>query len=230
MYALADCNNFYASCERVFEPKLEGRPVVVLSNNDGCVVARSQKPKTRASYMNPRSSVATGLIVIKWWFGPPITRCTTTCLEGWCVPFWNLSRTLKFIPSMRCSSTFDHCNTWTLSRCAEPLRLRQAMDGIPISIGIADQDAGQAGQPHCHKDPTTQGVFQPVEPIPIAFCAGFGRCGDVGVLAHASAVEALASVPPWTWPACPPMTCEKDSMSGPTNGATRGLVCKNSKT
>ena len=45
MYALADCNNFYASCERVFEPKLEGRPVVVLSNNDGCVVARSQEAK-----------------------------------------------------------------------------------------------------------------------------------------------------------------------------------------
>ena len=45
MYALADCNNFYASCERVFDPSLEGRPVVVLSNNDGCVIARSQEAK-----------------------------------------------------------------------------------------------------------------------------------------------------------------------------------------
>ncbi len=45
MYALADCNNFYASCERVFEPHLEGRPVIVLSNNDGCVIARSQEAK-----------------------------------------------------------------------------------------------------------------------------------------------------------------------------------------
>jgi len=45
MYALADCNNFYASCERVFDPRLEGRPVVVLSNNDGCVIARSQEAK-----------------------------------------------------------------------------------------------------------------------------------------------------------------------------------------
>lgn len=44
-YALADCNNFYASCERIFDPKLEGRPVIVLSNNDGCVVARSQEAK-----------------------------------------------------------------------------------------------------------------------------------------------------------------------------------------
>ena len=45
MYALADCNNFYASCERVFEPHLEGKPLVVLSNNDGCVIARSQEAK-----------------------------------------------------------------------------------------------------------------------------------------------------------------------------------------
>lgn len=43
--ALVDCNNFYVSCERVFNPKLEGKPVVVLSNNDGCVLARSAEVK-----------------------------------------------------------------------------------------------------------------------------------------------------------------------------------------
>src|SRR5512136_2527222 len=45
MFALADCNNFYASCERVFNPSLRNRPVVVLSNNDGCVIARSAEAK-----------------------------------------------------------------------------------------------------------------------------------------------------------------------------------------
>ncbi len=45
IFALVDCNNFYVSCERVFEPSLEGKPVVVLSNNDGCVVSRSNKAK-----------------------------------------------------------------------------------------------------------------------------------------------------------------------------------------
>lgn len=45
MYALVDCNNFYASCERVFNPRLEKFPVVVLSNNDGCIVARSNEAK-----------------------------------------------------------------------------------------------------------------------------------------------------------------------------------------
>jgi len=45
MFGLIDCNNFYASCQRVFDPSLEGRPIVVLSNNDGCVIARSQEAK-----------------------------------------------------------------------------------------------------------------------------------------------------------------------------------------
>ena len=44
-FALVDCNNFYASCERLFQPRLRGRPVVVLSNNDGCVIARSNEAK-----------------------------------------------------------------------------------------------------------------------------------------------------------------------------------------
>ena len=47
VFALADCNNFYVSCERVFQPHLENKPVVVLSNNDGCVVARSNEVKKR---------------------------------------------------------------------------------------------------------------------------------------------------------------------------------------
>lgn len=45
MIALVDCNNFYASCERLFKPSLDGKPVVVLSNNDGCVIARSNEAK-----------------------------------------------------------------------------------------------------------------------------------------------------------------------------------------
>lgn len=45
MYGLADCNNFFVSCERVFRPDLNGKPVIVLSNNDGCAVARSNEAK-----------------------------------------------------------------------------------------------------------------------------------------------------------------------------------------
>ena len=45
MFALVDCNNFYVSCERVFNPALQGKPVVVLSNNDGCIISRSEEAK-----------------------------------------------------------------------------------------------------------------------------------------------------------------------------------------
>src|SRR5690606_37825984 len=45
LFALVDCNNFYASCERVFQPKLNSVPIVVLSNNDGCIIARSNEAK-----------------------------------------------------------------------------------------------------------------------------------------------------------------------------------------
>jgi DNA polymerase V len=51
MIALVDCNNFYASCERVFNPSLDGKPIVVLSNNDGCVIARSQEAKDKGVEM-----------------------------------------------------------------------------------------------------------------------------------------------------------------------------------
>ena len=45
LFGLADCNNFFCSCERVFHPELRNVPVVVLSNNDGCVIARSEESK-----------------------------------------------------------------------------------------------------------------------------------------------------------------------------------------
>ncbi|HEX9601873.1 MAG TPA: SOS mutagenesis and repair protein UmuC, partial [Mariniflexile sp.] len=45
MYALVDCNNFYASCERTFNPNLRHKPIAILSNNDGCVISRSDEAK-----------------------------------------------------------------------------------------------------------------------------------------------------------------------------------------
>ena len=45
IFALIDCNAFYVSCERVFNPQLNNRPVVALSNNDGCIIARSKEAK-----------------------------------------------------------------------------------------------------------------------------------------------------------------------------------------
>ena len=60
VFGLIDCNNFYVSCERVFRPDLEGKPVIVLSNNDGCAVARSADyvESTRTSILINSSRVS----------------------------------------------------------------------------------------------------------------------------------------------------------------------------
>jgi len=62
MYALVDCNNFYVSCERLFNPKLEGRPVIVLSNNDGCAVSRSDGAKALGIEMATPAFMARDII------------------------------------------------------------------------------------------------------------------------------------------------------------------------
>ena len=69
MIALVDCNNFYCSCERVFNPLLRDKPVVVLSNNDGCVVARSNEVKAMID-------IATKQII------PAVIRYTTTLAQS----------------------------------------------------------------------------------------------------------------------------------------------------
>lgn len=53
MYLLIDCDNFFVSCEKAFQPRLKNRPVVVLSNNDGCVVSRSYEAKHSVSRCAP---------------------------------------------------------------------------------------------------------------------------------------------------------------------------------
>lgn len=61
MYALVDCNNFYCSCERVFQPGLDGKPMVVLSNNDGCAIARSDEAKALGIDMGTPAFMVEGL-------------------------------------------------------------------------------------------------------------------------------------------------------------------------
>ena len=68
MFALCDVNAFYASCETVFRPDLWGKPVVVLSNNDGCVIARNAEAKA-LGVKNGRSLVQTKRSVSSLWRG-----------------------------------------------------------------------------------------------------------------------------------------------------------------
>src|ERR1700730_10337853 len=62
MYAHVDCNNFYCSCERVFNPKLNGRPVIVLANNDGCAISRSEEAKALGIAMASPAYIMEGFL------------------------------------------------------------------------------------------------------------------------------------------------------------------------
>lgn len=76
MIALVDCNNFYCSCERVFNPLLRDKPVVVLSNNDGCVVARSNEVKAMGIKMGtPLYQIREVLRQTMWLSSVPTTIC-----------------------------------------------------------------------------------------------------------------------------------------------------------
>ena len=137
MFALADCNNFYASCHRLFEPRCNGMPVVVLSNNDGCVIARSNEAKAcgiamGAPYFKIREEIKKHQIAVfsshYTLYGDISSRVMT-----------NLAR---FTPEVEVYS-IDECflglNGFSnLQDYAQKIR-KTVIDntGIPISVGIA---------------------------------------------------------------------------------------------
>ena len=163
MYALADCNNFYASCERVFDPGLEGRPVVVLSNNDGCVIARSQEAKDLGVRM-----------------GEPIFKCRQRMKDDSLVirssnyPLYDdMSRRVvesirEFIPDIEIYSIDEvFLNLEPLAGrdvdliCRRARRAVLQWTGIPISIGIGTtKTLAKLANRIAKKDPSAQGVYR----------------------------------------------------------------------
>lgn len=139
-FVLADCNNFYASCERIFNPRLEGRPVIVLSNNDGCIVARSQEAKGLGLKM-----------------GEPYFKIKEFCRLNKVIVcssnyqlYGNISQRVmsilgSFASDIECYSIdeaflqypTDMTSELLFSQCAELKRLVKKWVGIPISLGIA---------------------------------------------------------------------------------------------
>ena len=138
MIALIDCNNFYVSCERVFNPSLEGRPVGVLSNNDGCVVARSNELKALGVEMGTAKHLL-----------PPFIRRQAVLLSSNYALYGDMSRRVtevltEFSPDVEVYSIdesfvgFHGFDLATLETCGE--RLRQTVrqwTGIPVSVGFA---------------------------------------------------------------------------------------------
>ena len=138
MFALVDCNNFYASCERVFQPRLEGKPIVVLSNNDGCVIARSNEAKALGIEM--------GAAYFK--IEKNLKRMGVAVFSSNYALYGDLSRRVMqvlatFAPAMEVYS-IDECfldlagmNRDLTKYGLEIARTVRRFTGIPVSVGIA---------------------------------------------------------------------------------------------
>ncbi len=139
--ALADCNNFFVSCERAFRPALEGRPVIVLSNNDGCVISRSNEAK----------ALGVGM-------GVPFFEVRSLCAENGVVSisanhelYVDVSRRVTEVlrrhsPEVESYSIDESFLTWpdveTALERARALRAEVARwTGIPVSVGVAPTKA-----------------------------------------------------------------------------------------
>lgn len=139
MFALVDCNNFFVSCERVFQPQLEGRAVVVLSNNDGCVVARSNEAKAMGIKMGTpffriRNLADSGKVMVRSsnykLYGDMSSRVMRLLRST--VPHvevYSIDEAFMLLGDMAaeqyfplCTSTVEKIRRWT---------------GIPVSIGVA---------------------------------------------------------------------------------------------
>lgn len=139
MYALVDCNNFFVSCERAFQPDLEGRPVVVLSNNDGCVVARSNESKAMGikmgtPYFKVKYLVDQGKLVVRssnyTLYGDLSARVMSLLSE--------VAPKLEVYSIDEAFMNMDGVNDASLPGiCRDLIRKIRRWTGIPVSIGIA---------------------------------------------------------------------------------------------
>ena len=138
VFALIDCENFYVSCERVFDPSLRGRPVAVLSNNDGCVIARSEEVK--------EAGVPMGAPLFKW--REELDEIGTEILSSNYTLYGDMSRRVHSIIEEEALAlerysideafaALPELSRENLSRVADRLRRRiRRHVGIPVRVGI----------------------------------------------------------------------------------------------
>jgi DNA polymerase V len=181
VFALADCNNFYASCERVFDPRLRGRPVVVLSNNDGCVVARSAEAKALGIPM-----------------GEPAFKCKelfaahkVAVFSSNYALYGDMSRRVmqtlsRFSPDMEIYSIDEAFLRLDGLSEAPDLIARIAKEevgrwtGIPISIGLGTtKTLAKVANRRAKKDPASGGVFDLTRPESVEAVLSATATGDI---------------------------------------------------
>lgn len=160
-YALIDCNNFYASCERAFRPDLHERPVVVLSNNDGCTIARSNEAKALGVEMGTPYFKCRGLL----------ERNEVAVFSSNYALYGDLSARVmqvlsRFCPAMEVYSideAFADLSGVPGGPTAFARRLRATVEqwtGIPVSIGIGPtKTLAKLANRFAKKQPRCRGVF-----------------------------------------------------------------------
>lgn len=162
IFALVDCNNFYASCERVFNPRLEGKPIVVLSNNDGCVVARSNEAKALGIAMGVpefqiRRLLRTHHVQVfssnYTLYGDMSQRVMET-LEQFCPDLEIYSIDEAFLSLSRFTSR-------DFTEYGRTIRVTvKRWTGLPVSVGIAEtKTLAKIANRIAKRTPDTSGVF-----------------------------------------------------------------------
>ncbi len=156
MVALVDCNNFYVSCERVFDPRLRGVPVVVLSNNDGCVIARSNEAKVLGIRMGVPFFQIQDLV----------ERHGVRVFSSNYALYGDLSERVmqtlaEVVPDVEVYSIDEAFVRVPAGLDVRRLRRRVRQDtGIPTAIGVGPtKTLAKVATRFAKKDPATRGVF-----------------------------------------------------------------------
>lgn len=161
IFALVDCNNFYASCERVFNPELKERPVIVLSNNDGCVVALSAEAKElgipfAAPYFKFKSLADRNNVAVfssNYTLYADMSHRVMTILASFSpeVEVYSIDEAFLSLTGMK-------CNLYDYGR--EIRETVRKWTGLPVSVGIAHTKTLAKAAAHlAKKDPSLGGVF-----------------------------------------------------------------------
>ena len=163
IFALVDCNNFYVSCERVFNPRLIGKPIVVLSNNDGCVIARSNEAKDLgipmgAPYYQHKSFIEKNNVKVfssnYQFYGDMsqrVMKSLSMMLPNQDVEIYSIDEAFLRLDGFAMRDLFD----WSLEVRNNILQ----WTGIPTSIGIAPTKTLSKIANHVAKKQTESGVF-----------------------------------------------------------------------
>jgi len=158
-FALLDCNNFYCSCERVFNPRLIGVPVVVLSNNDGCVVARSEEAKGLGIPMGAPAFKNQELFTKN---GVQVFSSNYTLYGDMSARVMNTIRTMvQHIEVYSIDEAFLTFDASQGESFAQALRAKvRRWTGLPVSVGIGPtKTLAKLANRWAKKNPRLNGVF-----------------------------------------------------------------------